>query len=75
MSVDYGIYTTKGKRMLLAIRAMVNGRKAVTPCTMVRFILLVNVRDFLQKVFLIICCSAVARSIAVVKIVFSWQAC
>ena len=29
MSVDYGIYTTKGKRMLLAIRAMVNGRKAV----------------------------------------------
>ena len=22
MSVDYGIYTTKGKRMLLAIRAM-----------------------------------------------------
>ena len=29
MSVDYGIYATKGKRMLLAIRAMVNGRKAV----------------------------------------------
>ena len=29
MSVDYGMYTTKGKRMLLAIRAMVNGRKAV----------------------------------------------
>lgn len=29
MDVDYGIYTTKGKRMLLAIRAMVNGRKAV----------------------------------------------
>lgn len=29
MSVDYGNYATKGKRMLLAIRAMVNGRKAV----------------------------------------------
>ena len=29
MSVDYGIYTTKGKRMLLEIRSMFNGLKAV----------------------------------------------
>lgn len=27
--MNCGIYTTKGKRMLLAVRATVNGRKAV----------------------------------------------